>query len=78
MIPALSRTLGRYNQYGSRHPEAMVEVITAGEAREAPNRIAEAFDSGEGKPVYFGSHRRPATLATTPGLIGCTRARSCR
>jgi antitoxin StbD len=34
------------------------EVVTTGEAREALHRIAREFDAGEGKPVYFGSHRR--------------------
>lgn len=36
----------------------MAEVVTTGEAREALHRIARQFDSGEGEPVYFGSHRR--------------------
>lgn len=36
----------------------MARVITTGEARESLHRIAKLFDTGEGEPVYFGSHRR--------------------
>jgi PHD/YefM family antitoxin component YafN of YafNO toxin-antitoxin module len=36
----------------------VAKVVTTGEARDALHRIAKEFDTGDGEPVYFGSHRR--------------------
>jgi PHD/YefM family antitoxin component YafN of YafNO toxin-antitoxin module len=36
----------------------MADVVTTGEARDALHQIAKRFDTGDGEPVYFGSHRR--------------------